>query len=60
MKNYHITFTKNGKRYSFIKAISSNLSAYAFEIAYRTAIRQYMECHGLTGDYTVVSVDELY
>lgn len=58
MKNYRITFTHNGKTYCLIRAISANLSGYAFEIAYRTEIRTYMTNHGLIGDYINESVEE--
>lgn len=59
MKNYRITFTHNGKKYCFIRAISANLSGYAFEIAYRTEIRTYMTNNGLRGDYINESVEEV-
>ena len=59
MKNYCITFNHNGSEYSFTKSISSALSGYNFEVAYRTEIRTYMNNHCLEGNYTVVGVAEI-
>lgn len=56
MKNYRITFSHNGKEYTFTRSISAGLSEYIFKIAYRTEIRNYMEENKLKGKYTFISI----